>query len=131
VSGSHHIRLSRREREIVDILYRLGEASVADVLGAMADPPSYSAVRAMLRLLEEKGHVRHRTVGRRYVYAARVPRARASREAMRHFVKTFFDGSVERCVASILDSEAQRLSEEELERLSALIDEARRKEAGR
>lgn len=125
-----HKKLSRREREIVDILYRLGEASAADVLAAMEDPPSYSAVRALLRLLEEKGHVRHRLEGKRYLYAPRVSAATARRSALRHLMQTFFDGSVEQAVASLLDAEAAKLSDAELDRLAELIERARIKDGG-
>ena len=119
-------RLTRREREIMGILYRSGEATARQVLEEMREPPSYSAVRAFLRLLEEKGHVRHKQVGRSYVYRPKVGPARARRSALRHVVDTFFSGSAEQCVASILDMEAGELSSDELERLSALIENAKK-----
>lgn len=121
-----HLHLSRRERQIMEILYRLGRASAAEVLDAMPDPPSYSAVRATLRLLEEKGEVKHAKDGRRYRYQPTTDPSRARRSALRNLLRTFFDGSVEHAVASLLDMKARTLSAEELERLSALIDEAKK-----
>jgi predicted transcriptional regulator len=117
-------RLSRRERQIMDVIYRLGRATAADVLERLPDPPSYSAVRAMLRVLEEKGHVRHEQDGQRYVYLPTVAREKARKSALAHLVKTFFDGSVERAVAALLDS-GGRLTEEEYDRLTRLIKRAR------
>ncbi|MBN1851391.1 MAG: BlaI/MecI/CopY family transcriptional regulator [Pirellulales bacterium] len=122
-----HLRLSRRERQIMEILFRTAQASVAEVLAAMHDPPSYSAVRATLRLLEEKGHVKHIQDGRRYVYQPTTDLSRARRSAMRSLLKTFFDGSVEHAVASLLDIQARKMKSDELDRLSALIDEAKQK----
>lgn len=127
MSKAHHEGLTRRERELVDILFRLGEASVAEVREAMDDPPSYSAVRALLNLLVEKERVRFRQDGRRYVYAPTVSAQRAGRSALKHVVKTFFDGSVEKAVASVLEPSAGKLSEGELSRLAALIDQARKR----
>jgi predicted transcriptional regulator len=118
--------LSRREREIMDILYKLERASVGQVLRKLADKPSYSTVRAQLRVLEEKGHVRHEEHGLRYVYAPAVPRDVASRSALRHLVETFFDGSTERVVAALLGGEVARISPEELERLARLIAKGRK-----
>ena len=97
-------------------------ALVLEVLEAMPDPPSYSAVRALLRLLEEKGHLKHRQVGRKYVFFPTVAPSRARRSALRNVLQTFFDGSVEQAVASLLDMNGRRLSDEELDRLSVLID---------
>ena len=116
--------LSRREREILDILYRKGSATAAEVREAMADAPSYSAVRALLRILEEKGHATHKTDGARYVYGPSVPRERARHSALSRIVKTFFDGSAAQAAAALVDSGS--LSPDELERLSALIDRARK-----
>ena len=110
----------------MEILYRIGRASAAEVLDAMHDPPSYSAVRATLRLLEEKGHVKHTQDGRRYLYRPTTDPSRARRSALRNMLQTFFDGSVEHAVASMLDMKARTLSTDELDRLSALIDEARK-----
>ncbi|UCC74052.1 MAG: BlaI/MecI/CopY family transcriptional regulator [Gemmatimonadota bacterium] len=118
--------LSRRERQIMDILYRRGRATVAEVLEELLDPPSYSAVRALLRVLEAKGHAEHEEEGPRYVYKPTVPRAEARESAMRRLVRTFFDGSTEEAVAAFLDMSAADLSDEELERLAELIEAARR-----
>lgn len=117
--------LTRREREIMDILYRRGRASAHEVLDELSDPPSYSAVRALLRLLEERGHVKHTEDGPRYVYAPAVARGDARRSALAHVVKTFFAGSVEQAVAALVESPRSKLSREELDRLSDLIDRAR------
>src|ERR671925_464450 len=94
--------LSRRERQIMDIIYARGQATAAEVTAALPDPPSYSAVRALLRILEQKGHLRHEQDGPRYVFLPTVPRDRARRSAMRHLVRTFFDGSTEDAVAALL-----------------------------
>jgi BlaI family transcriptional regulator, penicillinase repressor len=118
--------LSRRERQIMDILYQLERASVGQVLRKLADKPSYSTVRAQLRVLEEKGHVRHEEHGLRYVYAPAVPRNVASRSALRHLVETFFDGSTEKVVAALLGGEVARISPEELDRLARLIAKGRK-----
>ena len=118
--------LSRREREMMDIIYEAGRATAADVRDAMGSPPSYSAVRATLRVLEEKGHLKHRQDGPRYVFLPTVPRDRASRSALRHLMKTFFDGSDHNSVAALLDLQASHLSREELARLTGLIEEAKK-----
>ncbi len=118
--------LSRRERQIMDILYRLERASVGQVLAEIAGKPSYSTVRAQLRVLEEKGHVRHEEHGLRYVYAPAVPRDVARRSALRHLVETFFDGSTEKVVAALLGGEVARISPEELDRLARLISKGRK-----
>jgi predicted transcriptional regulator len=110
----------------MDILYARGSASAQEVREAMADPPSYSAVRAMLRVLEEKGHVGHEQVGPRYVFAPKVPRAKARRSALQHLVRTFFDGSTENAVAALLDLDSTTLSKAELDRLAAMIERARK-----
>jgi predicted transcriptional regulator len=117
-------QLSRREREIMDILYRRGRATAAEVLEDMADPPSYSAVRAMLRILEERGHAKHVQDGPRYVYLPAVPRSDARKSALSHVVSTFFDGSVEQAVAALV--EKSKLSKDELERLAQLIEKAKK-----
>jgi predicted transcriptional regulator len=122
-------QLSRRERQIMDVLYREGRATAADVLDRLPDPPSYSAVRAMLRVLEEKGHARHEQDGPRYVYVPMVPRETARRSALRHLVSTFFDGSTEAAMAALLDMSDARMSPADLKRLSKMIDQA--KEEGR
>src|SRR5215475_12493947 len=113
--------LSKRERQIMDVLYRRGEGGVSDVLAALGGNAHYSTVRAQLRVLEEKGHVRHEEHGLRYVYFPIVPRDVARRSALRHLVDTFFDGSAENVVAALLDGQASRVSEEELDRLARLI----------
>jgi predicted transcriptional regulator len=118
--------LTRREREIMDILYRRGRATAHEVLEDLADPPSYSAVRALLRLLEERGHVKHAEDGQRYVYAPAVARGDARKSALAHVVKTFFAGSVEQAVATLVESSRTKLSPEELDRLSDLIDRAKK-----
>jgi len=118
--------LSRRERQIMDILYQRGKAAAAEVLDAMPDPPSYSAVRAMLRVLEEKGHVKHQSEGLRYVYVPTVPRDRAKRSAVKHLMETFFHESPEQVVAALLDVSASRLTREELDRMAAMIDRAKK-----
>src|SRR5229473_5556171 len=118
--------LSRRERQIMDILYKLERASVGQVLSKLADKPSYSTVRAQLCVLEEKGHVRHEEQGLRYVYIPAVPRDIARRSALRHLVETFFEGSTEKIVAALLGGEISRITSEELDRLSRLIAKSRR-----
>lgn len=119
-----HSTLSRRERQIMDLVYRLGETTAAEIRDQLPDAPSYSAVRAHLRILEEKGHLKHRQEGPRYVFLPTVSRERARRTALRGVVDTFFDGSREQMVATLLDS--GELSEDELQRLASLIDEARK-----
>jgi BlaI family penicillinase repressor len=120
-------QLSRREREIMDILYRAGTATAATVRDALPDPPSYSAVRALLRILEEKGHVRHETEGLRYVYKPSVARDQAKRSALRHLLHTFFDGSASQVMAALIEISPRGLDERELGRVRKLIDEARTK----
>lgn len=121
--------LSRREREIMDVLYAAEGLTAAEVRERIPEPPGYSAVRALLRILEEKGHVRHEERGPRYVYAPVVPRARARRTAMDALVETFFGGSPGDAVAALLDASRDKLGPAELERLAGLIAAAR--EAGR
>jgi len=120
-------QLSRRERQIMEIVYRKGSATAAEVHAEMVDRPSYSAVRALLRVLEEKGHLRHRQDGPRYVFSPTVPRDRARRSALQRVVGTFFAGSVSDAVAALLDLESARLDDDELERLSTLVAEAQQK----
>ena len=117
--------LSRRERQIMDVLYASGRATAAEVQNALPEAPSYSAVRAMLRILEEKGHVRHEQDGPRYVYAPTVPRENAKRSALRHMVHTFFEGSAEQAISALLDEPSSKLSDAELDRLARLISQAR------
>jgi BlaI family penicillinase repressor len=116
--------LSRRERQIMDVLFERGQASAAEIHSAIADPPTYSAVRAALAVLEKKGHIRHEMQGLRYVWTPRVGRERARKSALRHLVRTFFDGSVEQAVSALLDEGSARLSESELARIRGLIEKA-------
>ena len=118
-------QLSRRERQIMEVVYELGRASVAEVRAHMPDPPSYSAVRAMLRILEDKGHLRHEQDGPRYVFLPTVPREEARETALRKLVRTFFGGSPVGAMAALLDLESDRLDEEALERLAKMIEEAK------
>ncbi|HEY6059517.1 MAG TPA: BlaI/MecI/CopY family transcriptional regulator [Gemmatimonadales bacterium] len=119
-------QLSRRERQIMDVIYRLGRATAAEVHDALPDRPSYSTIRALLRVLETKGHLRHAEDGPRYVYSPTVPRERARESALRQVVTTFFDGSTEAAVAALLDISAARLSDTELNRLAGLIAQAKK-----
>ncbi|MGE5814368.1 MAG: BlaI/MecI/CopY family transcriptional regulator [Acidobacteriota bacterium] len=121
--------LSRRERQIVDALFRLGRGSAAEVRAELPDAPSYSAVRALLRILEEKGHVRHEQDGPRYVYMPTVARENAKRSALRHLVQTFFEGSATQAISALLDSSSSKLSDAELERLTHMLEEARKRGA--
>ena len=118
--------LSRRERAIMDILFRRGRASADDVMHELSGDPSYSTVRTQLRVLEEKGHVRHVEEGRRFVYMPAVARSAARKVALRHVIETFFEGSVERVVAALVGGEAARLSDDELARIQALVDKAKK-----
>ena len=117
--------LSGRERQIMDILYRLERATAAEVREQMEDPPSYSAVRSHLRILEEKGHVAHTADGPRYVFHPTVPRDAAARSALNGVLENFFENSREQVVATLLDLDTSALSPDELDRLAALIDRAR------
>ncbi len=119
--------LSRRERQIMDIIYRRGKATAVHVRADLPDPPSYSAVRAMLRILEEKGHLRHEQQGPRYLFRPTVARDRARQSALRQLVSTFFEGSTEQAVAALLDLSAAKLSDADLDRLTGLIEQARKK----
>ncbi len=118
--------LSRRERQIMDILYQRGKASASLVREAMPDAPSYSAVRAMLRVLEDKGHVKHQAEGLKYVYVPTVTRDKAKRSAVKHLLDTFFKESPEQVVAALLDVSSTRLTREELDRMSEMIEKAKR-----
>ena len=121
--------LARRERAIMDVLYKLERATVAEVIAALPGKPHYSTVRAQLRVLEEKGHVRHDEDGLRYVYIPAVPRDVARRSAFRHLVDTFFEGSAEKAAAALLGGEISQLSAEELERLRRMIAKSRKEGA--
>jgi BlaI family penicillinase repressor len=116
--------LSRREREVMDVLYRRGEATVAEVMDDLKDPPTYSAVRSILRVLTEKGHIVHRADGPRYVYAPAVGRDRARKAALDHVVDTFFDGSAERTLAALLTRSDLDLTEAQIRRLAKEISQA-------
>ena len=117
--------LSRRERQIMDVLYRQGSATAAEVQQNIPDAPSYSAVRALLRILEEKGHIRHSYDGPRYVYSPVVSRPVAQKSALRQLVKTFFDGSTSNAVAALLDMSGKELSQSELDRLAEIVEQAK------
>src|SRR5437870_4874101 len=118
--------LSKREREIMNILYQRGKSSASGVREAMSSAPSYSAVRALLRVLEEKGHVRHQEEGLKYVYVPTVPRDKAKRSAVKHLLDTFFHDSPEQIVAALLDVSSTRLTREELDRMAEMIEKAKR-----
>jgi predicted transcriptional regulator len=130
MSRQLHSALTRRERQIMDILFRRGRATAAEVMQELPGEPSYSTVRTQLRVLEEKGHVRHEEEGLRYVYMPAVARTAARKSALRHLVDTFFDGSTENVVAALLGGEGARLTEDELQRIAELVAKAR-KESGR
>jgi predicted transcriptional regulator len=119
-----HVNLSRRERQIMDIIHRLGKATTTEVLEALPDPPSYSAVRALLRLMEDKGYLRHETDGAKFVYLPTLAREKARQSALKQMVQTFFDGSTEQAVAALLSK--SKLKQDELDRLSVLIEQARK-----
>ena len=121
--------LTRRERQIMDVLYRLGRATAGEIMDRLAEAPSYSTVRTQLRVLERKGHVRHEEIGLRYVYSPTVPRHSARKSALRHVVHTFFDGSGAKLVAALLGGEAARLTDEELAQIEEMVRKARQ-EAG-
>ena len=122
----HHAVLTRRERQIMDILFRRGRATAAEVREDLSGGPADSTVRTQLRVLEAKGHVRHEDDGIRFVYMAAVPRQAARRSALRHVIETFFDGSVERVVGALLGGEAARVSEAELTRIADMVERARK-----
>jgi BlaI family transcriptional regulator, penicillinase repressor len=121
-----HSVLTRRERQIMDILFRRSRATAAEVMDELPGEPSYSTVRTQLRVLEEKGHVRHEEQGLRYVYMPAVARTAARKSALRHLVDTFFEGSTESVVAALLGGEGAKLTEEELERIAELVSKARK-----
>ena len=117
--------LSRRERQIMDFLFRTGRATAAEVMEGISDAPSYSAVRALLRILEQKGHIRHEEAGRAYVYMPLVRRDAARQTALTHLLKTFFDNSAEQAVAALLAIKGEKMSSAELERMSKMIEKAK------
>jgi predicted transcriptional regulator len=118
--------LSRRERQIMDVVYRRGSATVADVRADIPEPPSYSAVRALMRVLTEKGHLVHAQEGPRYVYTATTPREEARASALERVLRTFFDGSATDAMAALMELSAEEMSEEELDQLESMIENARR-----
>lgn len=126
MTAKAHVHLSRRERQIMDILLARGQATAAEVMDALPDAPSYSAVRALLRLMEEKGHLRHETDGVKYVYLPTLAREKARKSALKQMLNTFFDNSTEQAVAALLDLSKSKLSQAELDRLSQMIEEARK-----
>lgn len=129
MSKALHTVLSRRERQIMDILYELGRATAADVMRALPGEPSDSTVRTQLRVLESKGHVRHEEDGVKYVYLPVVPRRVVRKSALKHVMNTFFDGSAEKVVAALLGPDGHKLSEEELDRIADLVAKARAEES--
>jgi len=122
-----HESLSRRERQIMDIVYRRGEATAAQILAEMSDPPSYSAIRALLRILVDKEHLQHREEGPRYVYSPTVSRQKARSKALSQLVNTFFDGSALKAASALLGSSQRKLTKEELDELTAQIEAARKR----
>jgi predicted transcriptional regulator len=118
--------LSRRERQIMDVIFKKGAATVADVRDAMPDPPSYSSVRTLLRILEDKGLLKHKQQGPRYLYQPTIRRDRAKTSALKHLMHTFFDNSIEEVVAALMDMSAPDMSEEEYEQLSRMIERAKK-----
>ena len=129
MAKSTHATLTRRERQIMDVLYRRGRATAAEVMEDVSGEPNYSTVRTQLRVLEAKGHVRHEQDGQRYVYAPAVPRGTVRRSALKHLVETFYEGSVEQAVAALLGGEGSRLTEDQLDRIEDLIKKARKEGA--
>src|SRR6266478_5743527 len=130
-TGPAHSALTRRERQIMDILYRRGRGTAGEVMEDLSGDPNYSTVRTQLRVLEEKGHVTHEEQRLRYVYSPAVPRSSARKSALRHLVETFFDGSAESAVAALLGGEGARLSEVELQRISELVNKSRSARGGK
>jgi predicted transcriptional regulator len=126
MSHAPHLALSRRERQIMDILYRLGRATAGEVQKQLTGNPSYSTVRAQLRVLEEKGQLRHEEQGLRYVYVPKLPRQKIQQSALKHLVDTLFEGSAEKVVAALLGKGASQITDEQLERMSAMIEDARK-----
>ena len=124
--GSDAAALTRRERQIMDILYRRGRATATEVMDELPGSPHYSTVRTQLRVLEEKGHVTHEEQGPKYVYIPATPRRAARKSALRHLVDTFFDGSAEQVVAAVLGGEGAKLSDEELDRIAELVERAKK-----
>ena len=126
MSPAPHLALSRRERQIMDVLYRLGRATAGEVQNQLTGNPAYSTVRAQLRVLEDKGQLRHEEQGLRYVYVPKLPRQKIQQSALKHLVDTLFEGSAEKVVAALLGKGASQITDEQLERMSAMIEEARK-----
>lgn len=124
MTAKAHVHLSRRERQIMDIIHRLGQVTATEVLEALPNPPSYSTVRTLLRLMEDKGYLRHETDGTKYIYLPTLAREKALQSALKQMVQTFFDGSTEQAVAALLSK--SKLKQDELDRLSMLIEQARK-----
>ena len=127
MTNHSHKKLSRREREIMDIVYERGQATVAEVMERLNEAPSYSAVRALMRILEEKGALRHEKQGQRYVFLPTVAREEAKRSALKRMLQVFFDNSTESAVAALLDLSDTQLSDEEWDRLTAMVEEAKKR----
>ena len=121
-----HTHLSRRESQIMDVIYRLGEASVSDVVARLPDPPAYNSIRVTLGILEKKGYVRHRQDGQRYIYRPAVSPEKATESAVSHLLKTFFGGSPSKAILTLLDMSSERLSDEDLDHLAQWIEHARK-----
>jgi predicted transcriptional regulator len=126
VKPTAQLKLTRREREIMDIIYKLGRAAAGEVMERLSGEPTYSTVRAQLRVLEDKGYVVHEEEGLRYVYTPKVPRHEIRQSALRHVVDTFFEGSTQKVVAALLGADGSKVSPEELERIAELVDKARK-----
>ena len=125
MSTPNHLHLSRRERQIIDIIYTIGEATVSQVLQQMPEPPSYTTVRTLMRLLEEKGHLKHKQDGPRYIYGPTVPKTKAQQSALHQLMDTFFNNSPTQTVAALLDLESTKLSEDEIRELETLLKQAK------
>ena len=126
IRTKHHFKLSRRERQIMDILYRLGRATASEVQQALSGEPAYSTVRAQLRVLEEKGELRHEEEGLRYVYMPKQPRHQIQQSALKHLVETLFEGSADKVVAALLGKGSSSISQDQLDRMAQLIEQARK-----
>ena len=127
MAKNSHKHLSRREREIMDIIYKRGQATVTDVIEKMESPPSYSAVRALMRILEEKGALRHEQQGRKYVFLPAVTREKAKQSALKRMLNVFFNDSTEAAVAALLDISQTKMTDEEWDRLTSLINQAKKR----
>ena len=126
MASKNPLDLGRRERQIIEAVYAQGEASVSDVLSALAEPPSYSAVRAILNNLEEKGHLRRKKAGKKFLYLPTVSQEKARNSVLKRLLATFFDGSASQAMASLMEMDGKNLSDEELDKLSRLIEDAKK-----